>query len=157
MAREAELVQESLAAALTLLESAWAAAPYFRGAALSEREKARLPFSMAGARSREVALVTERQAQLHFFAAEFRSWKAALAEKKAQLPSTAGAQMRAAVPEERAKGLLVSEAEPESAPAEDKRGKSPLFQAEPRSPKNAIEARASARVQAAPADLMALA
>jgi hypothetical protein len=100
--------------------------------------------------------VTERQAQLHFFAGEFRSWKAALAEKKAQLPSTAEARMRAAVPEERAKGLLVSEAEPESAPAKDKRGKSPLFQAQPRSRKNVIGVKASARVQAAPADLMAL-
>jgi hypothetical protein len=101
--------------------------------------------------------VTERQAQLHFLAAEFRSWKAAFAEKKAQLPpSAAAARLGEAAFEEQTKALLPA-FEAQAALTAGRKGKSPLFQAEPRSRKNAAEAKASARVQAAPADLMALA
>jgi len=100
--------------------------------------------------------VTERQAQLQFLAAAFRSWKAAFAEKKAQLPSAAGAQFGEAAFEEQAKALLPA-FEAQAALTAGRRGKSPLFQAEPRSRKNAAEAKASARVQGAQAELMALA
>ena len=156
-ARKEELVQESSAAALTLLEASWTAAPCFRRAAISKREEAELPLSAAAARSREVALVKERQALLHLLAAEFRSSKAAFAEKKAQLPpSAAEARPGEAAFGEQTKALLPAfEAQ---ALTEGRRGKTPLFRAEePRSRKNAPEAKASARVQAAPADLMALA
>lgn len=155
-AREEELIQESSAAALTLLEAPWTAAPCFRRAALSKRQEAELPLSAAAARSPEVALVKERQALLHFLAAEFRSSKAAFAEKEAQLPSAAGAQFGKAAFAEQTKALLPA-FEAQAALTEGRRGKTPLFRAEPRSRKNAPEVKASARVQAAPADLMALA
>jgi hypothetical protein len=101
--------------------------------------------------------VKEPQAQLHFLAAEFRSSKAAFAEKKAQIPpSAAGAQFGEAAFEEQTKALPPA-FEAQAALAEGRRGKSPHFQVEPRSRKNAPEVKASARVQAAPADLMALA
>jgi hypothetical protein len=102
---------------------------------LSEGEEAQLPLS-AAARSREVALVKERQAQLHFLAAEFRSSQAAFEEQTKAFPPAFEAQ---------------------AALAEGRRGKSPLFQEELRSRKNAPEVKASARVQAVPADLMVLA
>ena len=157
MARKAEVLQEPSAAALTLLEAPWTEAPYFRGAALSERAEARLPLSAAGVRSREAALVKERQAQLHLLAAEFRSWKAAFAEQKAQLPpSAAGARLGEAAFEEQTRALLPAFGA-QAALAEGRMGKSPLFQAEPRSRKNAPEVKASARVQAAPAGLKVLA
>jgi hypothetical protein len=101
--------------------------------------------------------VKERQAQLHLLAAEFRSWKAAFAELKAQLPpSAAGARLEEAAFEEQTRVLLPAFGA-QAALAEGRRGKSPLFQAEPRSRKNAPEVKALARVQAAPAGLMALA
>jgi len=101
--------------------------------------------------------VKERQAQLHLLAAEFRSWKAALAEKEEELPtSAAGAQLGEAAFEELTRALLPAFGA-QAALAEGRMGKSPLFQAEPRSRKNAPEVKASARVQAAPADWMALA
>ncbi|MGC2394710.1 MAG: hypothetical protein WA579_01780 [Rhodomicrobium sp.] len=99
--------------------------------------------------------MTERQALLHFLAAEFRSSKAAFAEKEAQLPSAAGAQFGKAAFAEQTKALLPA-FEAQAALTAGRRGKTPLFRAEePRSRKNAPEAKASARVQAAPAGLMA--
>jgi uncharacterized protein (DUF2342 family) len=151
------VLQEPSAVALTLLEASWEAEPYFRGAALSEREEAQLPLSAAGVGSREVALVKERQAQLRLLAAKFRSWKAAFVEMKAQLPpSAAGAQLGEAVFEEQTRALLPAFGA-QAALAEGRMGKSPLFQVEPRSLKNAPEVKASARVRAAPPDLMGLA
>ncbi|MGA9548997.1 MAG: hypothetical protein WBS14_15130, partial [Rhodomicrobium sp.] len=156
-AREEELIQESSAAALTLLEAPWTAAPCFRRAALSKRQEAELPLSAAAARSPEVALVKERQALLHFLTAGFRSSKAAFAEKEAQLPpSAARARPGEAAFEEQTKALLPA-FEAQAALTAGRRGKTPLFRAEPRSRKNAPEVKASARVQAAPADSMALA
>jgi hypothetical protein len=157
MARKAEVLQEPSAVALTLLEAPWTEAPYFRGAALSERAEAQLPLSAARAQLGEAVLVKERQAQLRLLAAKFRSWKAAFEEQKAQLPpSGAGAQLGEAAFEEQTRALLPAFGA-QAALAEGRRGKSPLFQAEPHSRKNAAEAKASAQVRAAPQDLMALA
>jgi hypothetical protein len=100
--------------------------------------------------------VKERQAQLRLFAAKFRSWKAAFEVQKAQLPpSAAGARLGEAAFEEQTRALRAFEAQ--AALAEGRRGKSPLFQAEPHSRKNAAEVKASAQVRAAPQDLVALA